>query len=265
MVSCKTSLPITSHRVVDSKVMADEHHPQSFLARFSRANNIAPETTNVPEWLTQVDDGQTKERHMALLEKSLEECVGYAYQSPCSQSAASDHSASQVGYIQRVPRNDPLYTEHHSHFEPQSEGGIIFDADDTGHLETEMETRGPNEEDVSTIQPKVVHYAGSRKTIHHDGIELDFDSIEFVDDKGKEGYEGTALESASGYNSNEQAMATEYQTDNRKKKFCDVRGHLFKGGYGVYCDKCGENLDGRRKYTCVADDCATVFCPFCAK
>lgn len=122
-----------------------------------------------------------------------------------------------------------------------------------------------SKETSSPKNPPVVRYEGRTETYYPDGIQVNFDPIDFDEDNEERGDNKLATGLTAKVGLNENIGAEEDKSEIKARRTCDTKGHLFKSDYSVYCNNCGENLDARRKYTCVADDCGIVFCPDCAK
>lgn len=97
-----------------------QHHPKSFLAHFSGANNQLPAGKDVSRWLENVkdpddDDGNCDDDVMML---------------SSNVSSSEEDMVQRPTYMQRVSSNNPLCHAHHEQYEPRSEREVEFDAED---------------------------------------------------------------------------------------------------------------------------------------
>ena len=249
--------------------MADEkiHHPDSFLARFSRANNQLPAGKGVRRWLSDVEDPDEHVDDRAAI--------------PSSDASEEEVMVKRLAYMLPVSSKDPLFHAHHQHFESQSNEGLLFDAEDLISVDEEgggaaldefdlkaladLELTIADKETSSSRYLPIIRYEGRTETYFPDGVQVDFDPVEFDEGvDGKENDGGVVSETTLTPESKKELRAKEENVETKAKKICDTKGHLFKSDYSIYCDNCGDNLDARRKYSCVADDCGVVFCPSCA-
>ena len=245
---------------MEDTVISEDYHPDSFLSRFTRAGNMmpTPQRRVVRSWLHDVD--------------SFED--GWV-----STNSLSEDVTSSPRVMQSVSPEEPSNHGHHRHIdqhrhgdrideERSSSGGVSIQSEDwhTRSLDTSV-LRDPQ----VNIPPKkahVVHYQSGTAMSYDDKSDAATDDFE-----GKEEGRGVTLASSpklrrpSPKKADRASPSRETSKENgiTTKKVCTKRGHLFKSDYATYCDGCGDNLDGRRKYTCVAGDCGIVCCGYCAK
>ena len=245
---------------MEKTVPSEDYHPTSFLARFTRAGSKLPasQRSKVRSWLNDVD--------------SFDDDWATA-------SSSSENVTSPPRIRQNVSPEDPLYQQHQEHInqhkhgdrideERSSSGGVSVPSEDwhTRSLDTSV-LRDP-QVPMPPKAPHVVRYTSDTATSYDDNIHVATDNF-----KGKDTDSGIVLASSqevrrpSPKQVERASLSRETSKENgiTTKKICIKRGHLFKSDYATYCDGCGDNLDGRRKYTCVADACGIVCCGYCAK
>lgn len=262
--------------------MAGEFHNPSFSAHSGRANIHLRDGKRVSLWLPEVEDFDEDAAAILPSDTSSDgvddgcDEVWDDYLLTLSKEEAMENRLSRYSSDDHVYR-DPSQRNFN--------GGFVFDDDDSVFIQTErnaerldrcsftaladfkfraLQDKSTEGKTVLPMQPRVARYQGHTEIYHPDGIQFDFDPVEldYTDPENEE--EGITDPLWLDSDPETHISVDEHKSSMRAKKICNVKGHSFKCDYSVYCDNCGDNLDGRRKYNCVADGCGTMFCVKCA-